>query len=335
MWRGGDKPRGINDGNGWGLEGMSLLRMIGMIISIGVLVLTTGCTNFQRLAHIYVGDAPEANNFHYKDGGSAIFYSFTIGNQRPDTFVFFYGGSGCPSWKYVMPGYTDGLDLPARVFVLNKRFVSDRSTGMFGCGDEFHLVNNPEQWVTDYAEFIRSQLRTSSERPKRVLLVGVSEGAEVAATVAGLLPEVTHLAIIGGGGYSMRRLLTNLKDKGVTGFDVAAGWREISADPRSIRKSWFGNRYRWWSDVMDLDPLPYYIKLDIPIMLGIGGGDLNVPMESALFLEQRFKEAGKQNLTLKVYPRANHQLQAGAVDYRREFFGEVTRMLKDDERTRP
>ncbi|MDD5105656.1 MAG: alpha/beta hydrolase [Desulfuromonadaceae bacterium] len=289
-----------------------------------------GCTNLQRLAHVYVGNAPEANVFHFKDGGSAIYYTFTIDdNPRPDTFVFFYGGSGCPSWKYVMPNYIAGLDLPSRVFVLNKRHVSDRSTGMFGCGEAFHLSNNPEQWVADYAEFIRAQFDSEGDRPKRFLLVGVSEGSQVAARVAGMVQEVTHLAIIGSGGYTMRRSLVTLKEKGAIGFNVETGWQEIASDPRSIDKNWFGNRYRWWTDVMDLDPLPYYFKLNIPIMVGVGEQDESVPVESARHLEAKFREAGKTNLKLTVYPAADHRLQAGGTDYRREFFGQVARMMRE------
>jgi len=278
---------------------------------------------------VYVGDAPVANQFRYSDGGSAVFYSFTIGdNPRPDTAVFFYGGSGCPSWKYVMPGYTAGLDLPAQVYVLNKRFVGDRNTGMFGCGEEFHLTNNPEQWVSDYAEFIRAQLGFFKERPKRILLVGVSEGGEVAARVAGIVPEVTHLGIIGSGGYPLRRSLATLKDKGVIRADVETGWRDIETDPHSVDKSWYGNRYRWWSDIMDIDPLPFYLKLNIPIIIGFGERDESIPVESARYIEKKFREANKINLTLKVYQEADHRLQGNGVDHRRDFFGEVSRQLR-------
>ena len=39
-----------------------------------------------------------------------------------------------------MPSYVSGLTLNARVFVLNKRYVPDRSTGLFDCGREFHRL---------------------------------------------------------------------------------------------------------------------------------------------------------------------------------------------------
>ena len=289
----------------------------------------SGCMTIQRTAHMYSSEALRPISFQYKDGGSSTYYSFVAGNgSQPDTAVFFYGATGCPSWKSVMPGYVSGLTVSARVFVLNKRFVSDRSVGLLDCGREFHLANNPDQWVTDYSEFVTVQLSTSAIKFKNIVLVGVSEGAWPATKVAGLLPAITHLAIIGSGGDSMRKSLATLKQKGAISFDVESGWKEISTDPRSIEIEWYGNTYRWWSDVMDMDPLPDFLKLKIPIIVGIGEKDESVPVESALFLESKFKESSKDNLILKVYPGSDHRLNGNGISHRNEFFAELSRLLQ-------
>jgi pimeloyl-ACP methyl ester carboxylesterase len=227
-----------------------------------------------------------------------------------------------------MPGYISGLTVNARVFVLNKRFVPDRSTGLFDCGRDFHLANNPNQWVADYSDFIATQVSPILPKPKNVVLVGVSEGALPATRVAGLSPAITHLAIIGSGGYSMRKSLTTLRQRGAIQFDVDSGWEKIAADPRSIEDNWYGNVFRWWSDIMDIDPLPHFLKLNIPILLGIGEKDESVPVESARFLEAKFKEAGKDNLIVRVYPGSNHRLSGNGVSHRSEFFAEVGRLLQ-------
>lgn len=304
------------------------MRIFSLFVFSLVFALS-GCTTIQRTVHMYGNEAPPPLSFQYRDGGTSIYYSFTVGdNPQPDTAVFFYGATGCPSWKSVMPGYVNGLTVSARVFVLNKRFVPDRSIGLLGCGREFHLANNPDQWVADYSEFIMTQLSASTTKFKNVVLVGVSEGAWPAAKVAGLLPEITHLAIIGSGGDSMRKSLATLKQKGAISFDVESGWKEISTDPRSIEKEWYGNPYRWWSDVMDIDPLPDFLKLNIPIIVGIGEKDESVPVESALLLESKLKEAGKDNLILKVYPESDHRLNGNGISHRNAFFAELSRLLQ-------
>lgn len=308
---------------------MRIFHIVMLLLALAM----SGCTTLARTAHMYSDAAPPAQTFQLKDGGSATYYSFTVGNEpQPDTAVFFYGGTGCPSWKSVMPDYVSGLAVAARVFVLNKRFVADRSTGLWGCGRDFHLANHPAQWLADYAEFIRAQIGTAAPAFKNVVLVGVSEGALTATKVAGRLPEVTHLAIIGSGGYSMRRSLSTLRQRGAIWFDVDAGWKKIAADPQSIEHHWYGNPYRWWADILDIEPLPDFLKLNIPIVVGIGEQDESVPVESARFLETQFKEAGKDNLTLLVYPGADHRLSGNGVSRRNEFFAELSRLLKQTQK---
>ena len=304
------------------------MRLLNLFV-LSLAFALSGCTIIQRTAHMYGNEAPQPRSFQYKDGGLSTYYSFVVGDgSQSDTVVFFYGATGCPSWKSVMPGYISGLTVNARVFVLNKRFVPDRSTGLFDCGRDFHLANNPNQWVADYSEFITTQVSSVSPKPKNVVLVGVSEGALPAARVAELSPAITHLAIIGSGGYSMRKSLATLRQRGAIQFDVDSGWEKIAADPRSIENNWYGNAYRWWSDIMDIDPLPDFLKLNIPILLGIGEKDESVPVESARFLEAKFKEAGKDNLIVRVYSGSNHRLSDNGVSHRSEFFAELGRLLQ-------
>ncbi len=299
------------------------------LLALSLFFVLSSCTTVQRTAHMYGNEAPPPLSFQYRDGGSSIYYSFTVGDaSQPDTAVFFYGGTGCPSWKSVMPGYVNGLAVSARVFVLNKRFVPDRSIGLLDCGREFYLANNPNQWIADYSEFIAAQLDSNAPKFKNVVLVGVSEGALPATKVAGMTPEITHVAIIGSGGYSMRKSLVTLAQRSTIWFDVESGWKKVAADPRSIEKDWYGNPYRWWSDVMDIDPLPDFLKLNIPIIVGIGEKDESVPVESTFFLESKFKEAGKNNLILKVYPESDHRLNGNGISHRSEFFAELSRLLQ-------
>lgn len=296
--------------------------------ALALIATLAACTQLQRLAHVYSKDALQAQVQTFEDGATALYYSFDLNEAvRPDTFVFFAGGSGCASWKYVMPGYAEGLPENARVFALNKRHVSDRSTGMLGCGDAFELANHPQQWLSDFVSFVEARLSEATEKPEHVILVGVSEGALTAVRAAGVLSAVTHLAVIGDGAFSMRESLDVLRDKGQLSLDIDAGWQSVLSDPRSIEKRWFGNSYRWWSAVMDLDPRPDYLGLDIPILLAMGESDTSVPVESAQALAAEFARAGKDNLHLFIYPAANHQLQSKAGNHRTAFFRDLSQAL--------
>lgn len=294
-----------------------------------LMTLFSGCTTIQRVSHMYGSEAQTAAKFAFKDGGETFYYTFTTGdNEQLDTFVFFYGGSGCPSWKQVMPGYVEGLQANARIFAVNKRFVGDRSTGIFDCGNEFNIANKPDQWYADLEEFVRFQLAASARRPRNVALVGVSEGALVASMVASRVPEVTHLGIIGSGAYPLRKALAAAQVTKDGNIDIAKEWEDIKADPTNIQKTKYGHPYRWWVSVLDIDPTPNYLRLGIPILIGIGEKDESHPAESALLLQDRFREMNKNNLTIRVYPGANHRLAEGDHSYRRDFFRELSSMFR-------
>jgi len=305
---------------------MPFLRNIALSV---VLVVLSGCSDIQRIAHMYSSEAPAPLSFKYNDGGSSVYYSFTVGDAlQPETVIFYAGGSGCWSRKSVMPEYLSGLTVSARVFVLNKRFMPDRSIGIFDCGEDFYLANHPSQWISDYSEFIEAQLGTLSPKPKNIVMVGVSEGGLVATKIAARTPAITHLAVISYGGYSVRQMYKILEQKGRSQVDVDDLWKEVPSDPRSIEKEWNGSTYRWWSDMMDIDPLSDFLKLNIPIIVGAGEKDQSMPVESALFLAAKFKEAGKDNLILKVYPESDHRLNGNGVSHRDEFFAELSRLLQ-------
>lgn len=270
-----------------------------------------------------------SRTFNYRDGGTATYHSFIIGRDtRPEVAVFFYGGSGCRSWATVMPGYVKGLTANARVFALDKRFVVRSPEASRACSDSFKEMNTPSRWVSDYSEFITAQLAAAPVRPKRILLVGVSEGALVAPKVATLHPEVTHLALIGDGAWTMRESLRHLYQMHAIPFDVDVELRAIEADRHSIKHEWFGNPYRWWADVMDISARNDLLKLEIPILVGFGERDTSVPVESALALKSAFDAEHKTNLTLIVYPGADHGLNAGPISYRPRFFEEVSKALE-------
>lgn len=316
-------------------------RFLGRwVLAVCTVVAISGCTTLQRTAHMYGPNALPAHTFRFADGGESLYYRFAVQpEQKPRALLFFYGGSGCATWKSVMPGYVKGFGIPARVYALNKRFVPDRSMGMLttGCSDEnFHAANHPEQWVKDYVAFIEAQTKQADVQGLPVVLVGVSEGYIPAIRAAARLPQVTHLALIGNGGYTVRRMLQTLQQNGVLfmnhegmKMDVDAGWAETLKDPRSVRKGWGGHPNLYWTEVMDLDPLPELLALNIPILLGHGEQDQDVPVESSRFLAEQFTQAGKINLTLKVYPGADHRLQAGGTSYRPAFFRELERMVSE------
>lgn len=122
----------------------------------------------------------------------------------------------------------------------------------------------------------------------------------------------------------MRRILRDLAGSTNGEPAVEIAWRTIAKNVTSVDQFWLGNTYRWWFDVIDLDPLPDYLALNIPILIGVGGSDRSVPVGSALSLQAEFEKVGKSNITVLVYPGAGHMLTTRTVSFRSDFFREVT-----------
>lgn len=291
-----------------------------------------GCTSVNRLVHLYANTALPARTQLFADGGQSLYYGFKAqgrGNEHlAATQVFLVGGSGCTSWKSVLPDYVNGLREPAAVWAMNKRWVADRSTGMWGCGSAFDRDNRPKRWVADQAAFIRARLAEAGQPVTRVMVVGVSEGAWVAGQLAqDASLGVTHLVLIGSGAWTLRRNLEalNLRKRG---WDMKEGWTQVEQSPHSLTDRWWGHPHQWWSDVIDLDPLPNLLTLDIPIWAAMGEGDTSVPVASVKALASAFEAQGKQNLTVRVYPGANHILQSATVNHRQALFSELSSWLE-------
>lgn len=290
--------------------------------AIAVLAVLIGVTP-AMLAETLAPPAVTTHDFIHDDGVGATYFRARLGPQEPsDIFVFTYGGSGCVSWRDYMHTYFEGLVGSITVFALNKRHVPDDASGR-DCGRPFSVANNPRQWVADYMAFISAQVAGASHRPRRVVLLGISEGAFVAAKVARSRADITDLVIIGDGAWTMRRSLEATEGKAV----VDTARRDIARDPQSLENTWMGHPYRWWSDIMDLDPLPDYLSLRVPILVGFGEKDGSVPVASALALRDAFKREGRRNLTLRIYKGADHTLTAGAKNHRRQFFQELSDRL--------
>ncbi len=269
-----------------------------------------------------------------QDSAKSLYYTFAIGEEdKIDTFLFFFPGSGCSSLKYYIRDYLKGLKGNIRVFALQKRRVSHTTTGVFGCPGNFDEYNHFGQWISDYDFFVKYILAASPKKPKRILCFGVSEGAVPAAAVAAKNPGVTHVAIIGQGGMKMRddlKLLVKKQDI-KPDADLEEAFGEIFREPNNISKRFLTQTYKYWASVLDVDPLDYLLSLGIPVIVGQGEKDEKVPVESAYYLKDRFDKAGKQNLKLVIYPDADHTLRdLSGKSFRPDFLSMVSIWIKNE-----
>lgn len=279
-----------------------------VITAIGALA---GCSTFDKHQDVPERMGLPARTFTFEDGGRALFYSFTLGSPSPrDPLIFFISGSGCASVKNRFPAFFNPIEgkLNARVLILQKRGIEEDSTGEH-CSQVFRDTDFFPRTVSDQLEFINHHLSSQAKGVNSVVLLGASEGAVVASKIASIDSRITHLALLSGGGSTLRANLELISKKK---WYLPAPYRtfsSIESDPGNTSKLAWGHSYKYWSTILDVNIGELLLPLNIPIIAAMGEQDESVPIETVRSLKQRFNSLGKSNFYLHIFPEADHQLR--------------------------
>lgn len=177
--------------------------------------------------------------------------------------IVFIQGAGCSSHFPSIGGKAgkgvaglphDVVGHRARVLAVEKpgvAFLDDRAGEPMreSCRPEFFRQHTLERWTEAVAASIRAPRALPAADAGRTLVVGISEGAQAAVRVAGMVPGVTHAASLSGGGpnhlwvmaeFARRRGL----DPQETVFDC---WERVRENPRSTVDFCLDHPYRHWA----------------------------------------------------------------------------------------
>lgn len=152
--------------------------------------------------------------------------------------------------------------------------------------------------------------RHDSKTP--VILIGASEGGDVAAAVAARSKNITCVILLGsGGGWTQEEEFRHfIRARGEhlglkTERELDEQITRIKAAPLSDEE-WAGHPYRRWSSFLFARAADELLKVDCPILLVQGTADESVPIESARALREAFNKAGKANLRVVEIEGADH-----------------------------
>ena len=209
------------------------------------------------------------------------------------------------------------------VAVLEKRGVDlgavpEVRAGVPVCSLEYHEHAGFESRVSDHLSFLRLARRHHG----RIVVVGHSEGAGIAAGVAANAPYVDALGYLSAGGPTQafdflllaRRLL---REQGADPAGVEAAvdglfveFARVFENPGCHESHLFGHPYSRWYSYFTNPDLDSLLEVSAPIFVGIGSSDMSVPIESADFIAAEFLRRGKTNLTYRRYAGLDHSFRA-------------------------
>jgi pimeloyl-ACP methyl ester carboxylesterase len=209
-----------------------------------------------------------------------------------------------------------GTPLADTVRVKSYDAYSHRSVA---CSNTYNQLLSME-WRAQAASLALSHaLRQIRYTPQKVIVMGNSEGGQVAPRVAVLNKKITHCINLCGSGvnqfYSFVVQTRMKARKGEISYEAAeqeidtllSVYRNIYGAGQTSDKQWLGASYKRWSSFTRHHPLDSYLKLKIPIYMTIGARDENGEVLNNDYVQLEFLRLGKTNLTYKVYPNADHQ----------------------------
>ena len=195
-------------------------------------------------------------------------------------------------------------------------------------GDSFYPENDHYRrlysldWRAGAASHVIDYLLKKMPVNRRsVIVMGFSEGSQVAPRVAVLNKHVTKVICIAGNALDqLFDFILNARLNAASGAITREKAQEIVdslyqvygkiyKDPGSTEKTWFGASYKKWSSFSQTTPLDNMLRLDIPILYIAGGRDANQTILGMDYAKLEFIKRGKTNLTYKVYPNCDHYFQ--------------------------
>ncbi len=154
----------------------------------------------------------------------------------------------------------------------------------------------------------------------KIVLVGHSEGADVAAGVAAADPRVTHVAFLAGGGPTQMFDLMVLRRKAMAAGGATAeqieqsiaeleeDYRRVFAAPDSADDLFMGHAYRRWSSFFAHPPVDNLLRSRAKLFLMHGSQDQSVPIESFDLLVADLIRAGRKDVEVRRCANCDHSL---------------------------
>ena len=185
---------------------------------------------------------------------------------------------------------------------------------------------------------------------RQIGLWGTSQAGWIMASAGSRSKDAAFIIVIGGGGVSpteqeLYRREKNLREAGFIEteiqkalahqrlkFDLVRRNEALKLDAvneETKNEKWFpyvsnprsGQRWTYWSGIIDFDPESLWEKFDRPVLIVFGELDESSPLpDSANGIEQALKKGGNKDYTVKIFPRADHIVlvkpdKNGAVGY--------------------
>jgi pimeloyl-ACP methyl ester carboxylesterase len=303
--------------------------VLGLMLAAGLSPAAHAATTLAKQETFSFGSWSMARHTLAGKNAPPVTYYLSVPNARAP-LVLFVQGSGCiPPFSglgtdkrsaSIFPWV--GLAMSGRyaVMAVDKTYqptggANGAPNGALDCGAAFNNHYSYDTWLATLRQALQHALARPEVDPRRVLVVGFSEGGVLAAGLARAVPEVSAVALLGTSGTT--QLYDQIvgvyqgsgsdADKARTLQALDATVKDILADPDSVARFAWGHTYRRWSSFWNQSPGENMLYSKARVYIASGMQDQAVPILSTEVMFAQLRARGR-DVTMVRLPGAGHDL---------------------------
>ncbi|MGU5550729.1 alpha/beta hydrolase family protein [Aeromonas hydrophila] len=256
-----------------------------------------------------------------RDDSSLISYYLVQHSHDADTLLLILQGSDCNSVLNIDSIFTDYKDvwpeadlLLIEKYGINRKLKYSTDPARKDCPAQYLEKDSPAQRVADIKAVL--DIVRKNGQYKTFILLGGSEGAVIANLVTADVDYIDATIAFNGGGrwfiddvsHSIAVKHSNPEEarKAIDGFK---GFAEHVLNSKPFELEVSGHGYHWWQQMLSIDQLDTFKKVNSPLLIIQGGRDTSVSPQKTDELMQHLKELGKSNIEYRRYEELDHGLK--------------------------
>jgi dienelactone hydrolase len=219
------------------------------------------------------------------------------------------------------------------------------STGLKIHLREVYNKSNTLHWRVAAANLVLTRiLKENFVSKNKIVVIGYSEGGQVAPELAFKNKNVTHIVSVNGAGLNhfydgiiteRMKAYTGIveKQKAQEKIDSLFGlYDKIYRNSTSLNEFHDDESFQRWASYTQTDPLEFLKKINKPILVIASGNDESSPILGLDYIKIEFLRLRKTNLTYKVYPNSDHSFNetdknGQVVNKKKEVYEEIFKWL--------
>ena len=257
-----------------------------------------------------------------RSDGSDIHYYLIADSERAttDSLVLVLQGSDCRSVAPRLKEYREFGDIaPGADFLMIEKYgltadlESDESAQTFdentSCPDTYLQNDRPSQRQADALQVLNQLKKTYP----RIIVMGGSEGAVIAARICAVYPASACILVYGGGRWFENDVIHNIRvteteniDEQVAGFQGFSEYIRNNPDAEAIVS---GHGPAWWRESLSLDFQQLIASIDVPLLILQSDEDTQVNVDEAISMAETLQTSGHSHIEFQRLPGLDHILR--------------------------